>query len=641
LVITLLVLVVTLTAALPEAKTTDIVAIIASVTGVIGTLTAAFFGIQAVGGAANRAQSINKTAITGQGNGTPSTTPSELEPSYGPHAGSTVVSITGNGLSGANAVNFGSIPGENFKYGNDGVISATSPPAGDRDKADVNVIFPDPSTPNTKVGTFYYYTIDPSHGGGGQSVTILGSAAGVTAVKFGPKEVAATVDPTLKKLSVTTPSREDAGNSDDVDVTLIYPSNQPTNSFVVGKYHYDAAIPGSGPGSDQATVIATRGGIDRRQFAQELGDPALVKKAADMVKGEVGWNAPLGTKIVQLETAFNRAMARGQSLAHVLLSTSEAGQLLGNPQLGYYQGGSNGTYSRPVNDAQFADFKQNILREVYTGSNRSEELCGFIATGNASPPESTRQYNEGMLGKDLPSGMSGHPESYFQEGPFHVPLSAWKRFQGGESLTIPFASSPTGPVAPSPTGPAADPSWLVKARTFIGFQWASGAAPQQIIDWLNLIKTKFPNIPGLAAYCDGFAAATGEFPWCGVFAASMLAEAGLPPVWGPTENDRFALAVAWDVYGTKVDIENGELPQPGDIMRFTWPSGGHHVTFYDHPVETDDLYHCCGGNQDHNVVNIETMAMSAIRAVRRPPAAAAAPPAAAAAPAAAGAASPG
>ena len=98
----------------------------------------------------------------------------------------------------------------------------------------------------------------------------------------------------------------------------------------------------------------------------------------------------------------------------------------------------------------------------------------------------------------------------------------------------------------------------------------------------------------------------------------MLAEAGLPPVFGPTADDRFALAVAWDVYGTKVDIENGELPQPGDIMRFTWPSGGHHVTFYDHPVETDDLYHCCGGNQDHNVVNIEAMAMSAIRAVRRP-----------------------
>jgi hypothetical protein len=32
-------------------------------------------------------------------------------------------------------------------------------------------------------------------------------------------------------------------------------------------------------------------------------------------------------------------------------------------------------------------------------------------------------------------------------------------------------------------------------------------------------------------------------------------------------------------------------------MRFAWHSGGEHVTFYDHPVDSDDLYHCCGGNQ--------------------------------------------
>jgi hypothetical protein len=50
LLITFLVLVVTLTALGPaNPQTTDIVAIIGSITGVIGTLTAAFFGIQAAG----------------------------------------------------------------------------------------------------------------------------------------------------------------------------------------------------------------------------------------------------------------------------------------------------------------------------------------------------------------------------------------------------------------------------------------------------------------------------------------------------------------------------------------------------------------------------------------------------------------
>jgi heme/copper-type cytochrome/quinol oxidase subunit 2 len=57
LLITLLVLVITLSALAPAApKTTDIGAIIGAVTGVIGTLTAAFFGIQAAG--AGRSQAL-------------------------------------------------------------------------------------------------------------------------------------------------------------------------------------------------------------------------------------------------------------------------------------------------------------------------------------------------------------------------------------------------------------------------------------------------------------------------------------------------------------------------------------------------------------------------------------------------------
>jgi hypothetical protein len=177
----------------------------------------------------------------------------------------------------------------------------------------------------------------------------------------------------------------------------------------------------------------------------------------------------------------------------------------------------------------------------------------------------------------------------------------------------------------------------VEARKYAqqGFRWASGNPPDQVKAWLNHIETNSPNIRGRAQYCDGLEAA-GYWPWCGGFVAAMLAEAGLPPVFsGPAETDRFAWAPAWDVYGTKVDIENGELPQPGDIMRFAWHSGGEHVTFYDHPVDSDDLYHCCGGNQGTgHVVSIEGMPMSCIVAVRRPTAVviAAAQPAAPAVP---------
>ncbi|MGY4511591.1 hypothetical protein [Bradyrhizobium sp. USDA 3650] len=189
-----------------------------------------------------------------------------------------------------------------------------------------------------------------------------------------------------------------------------------------------------GAGGTHVTTVITgaSNGIDRRQFLGELKNPAIVKKLADMVKGEVGWTAPHDTKMVQLETAFNRAMARDHSLAQALLSTSE------DRRRGYYQGGSNGTYSRPVTAAEFEDFKTNFLPELVAGSNRSEAVLHFVATGNASPPTSTAQYAKGTQGGDLPTAVPGHPESYFHEPPFRKPF---KRLQGAESISLTLGSS--------------------------------------------------------------------------------------------------------------------------------------------------------------------------------------------------------
>ncbi|MGY4255284.1 hypothetical protein ACVI1L_002352 [Bradyrhizobium sp. USDA 4516] len=177
------------------------------------------------------------------------------------------------------------------------------------------------------------------------------------------------------------------------------------------------------------SVPCAKNGIDRRQFLDELRNPTIVRKLADMVKGEVGWNAPHDTKIVQLETVFNRAIARGHSLAQALLSTSE------DRIRGYYQGGPKGTYSRPATTAEFEDFQKNVFPEVVAGSNKSEELLHFIATGNASPPTSTEQYRRGTQGGDLPTALPGHPESYFYEPPFRFPF---KRLQGTESISLPI-----------------------------------------------------------------------------------------------------------------------------------------------------------------------------------------------------------
>jgi uncharacterized Tic20 family protein len=243
LLIALLVLVVTLSVFAPgTGNSSDIVAIIGTVTGLITTLTAAFFGIQAAG--AGRSQAMTTlTQLKAQG---PSGAVAyKLEPSYGPHSGGTRVSISGNGFTGANAVNFGVTPGANFVFENDGLVHANSPPAPTGvDEAKVFIIFPDISPPNREVGSFYYYTIEDAegnpvdHGPPGKEVKIRGGGLkGAKEVMFGPNNK--DENPKFEsdgRLSVKVPNGKPGT---DVDVTVVLPVDSPTNSFVVGKYAFD------------------------------------------------------------------------------------------------------------------------------------------------------------------------------------------------------------------------------------------------------------------------------------------------------------------------------------------------------------------------------------------------------------------
>jgi hypothetical protein len=248
LLVTLFVLVITLSALAPKTPTTtDIVAIIGAITGVIGTLTAAFFGIQAAGAGRSQAMTMMSDHLRAQA--PDGAAASKLEPSCGPHAGGTLVSISGNGFTGANAVNFGETLGTDFKNINDGLVRANSPQAPQGvDDTKVVVVFPGASPTNREVGTFYYYTIAPFAADGKNKVTIRGSdLKGANAVKFGTipgteltfgtgdgKDFKESSDGL--SLLVVVP----AGKSgDDVDVTVHFPVAAATNSFVVGKYHYD------------------------------------------------------------------------------------------------------------------------------------------------------------------------------------------------------------------------------------------------------------------------------------------------------------------------------------------------------------------------------------------------------------------
>jgi uncharacterized Tic20 family protein len=86
LLIAFLVFVVTLTVIPPDTTTraSDIVAIAGTVTGLITTLTAAFFGIQQAG--AGRSQALSALAQSTRADGA---AVGKLDPSYGPHSGGT------------------------------------------------------------------------------------------------------------------------------------------------------------------------------------------------------------------------------------------------------------------------------------------------------------------------------------------------------------------------------------------------------------------------------------------------------------------------------------------------------------------------------------------------------------------------
>ena len=223
-------------------QTTDvseIVAIVTAVTGVIGTLTAAFFGIQAAGAgqaqalsALNRMQSQNVTSPQ-----------LSMTPSAGLHAGNTVVTIKGDNLSGATAVNFGAKPGTDLKVVNDGLINVTTPPLAldtnattqkGRSDVEVYVVFP-PGKPNLHVGTFYYYTVDASKGAA--FLTIWGSGlAGAAKVRFNSTEVDVAGSNQVK-LQVDVTKLKNLGIwGKEVEIAIVYAADTSAKVTVLGRF---------------------------------------------------------------------------------------------------------------------------------------------------------------------------------------------------------------------------------------------------------------------------------------------------------------------------------------------------------------------------------------------------------------------
>jgi len=137
------------------------------------------------------------------------------------------------------------------------------------------------------------------------------------------------------------------------------------------------------------------------------------------------------------------------------------------------------------------------------------------------------------------------------------------------------------------------PKHLQVMRSITGTDEYPGAANNpKIMGWVKTIADTYEE---MRPYCDTY---TGDdIAWCGLTVAYCCTEAGIRPVWGPTDTDRWMWAQAW-----ANDPENfkptGRLT-PGTIVVMTRSGGGGHVTLFEE--WDDDMLVCRGGNQSDSV----------------------------------------
>jgi hypothetical protein len=185
-----------------------------------------------------------------------------------------------------------------------------------------------------------------------------------------------------------------------------------------------------------------------------------------MVNGEVGLGRDPTREIIQLESAFNRAQIRGQSLAHVLMSVKD------DPKRGYY---ASTTYNRPVTPQQLQYFTDKILTPVMAGSNEGTRFLGKPVTGNASQMD--------FAGRKLASGEYASGKWYGQPGG-RSEMFVQERFDANRLAQNPNllygGGAVSAPAAPGPANPAGEPkpsAFPVAASTPVRLASAPVAAP--------------------------------------------------------------------------------------------------------------------------------------------------------------------
>ena len=140
------------------------------------------------------------------------------------------------------------------------------------------------------------------------------------------------------------------------------------------------------------------------------------------------------------------------------------------------------------------------------------------------------------------------------------------------------------------------PPWLMVMRAITGLTEQPGTADNpKIMHMADAVGREYPD---QEQYADSYI--HDDVPWCGLCVAYCMALAGIEPVYGPTDTDRWMWALAWSQWNGSEILT---APKLGCVV-VTEREGGGHVTLYE--KTEGGVYKCRGGNQC-DMVNVTSI----------------------------------
>ena len=146
------------------------------------------------------------------------------------------------------------------------------------------------------------------------------------------------------------------------------------------------------------------------------------------------------------------------------------------------------------------------------------------------------------------------------------------------------------------------PPWLMIMRAITGMTETEGAGDNpRILHMADAIAREYPHQADYCAYYTG-----DDIAWCGLTVGYCVTLAGIEPVFGETDTERWMWALAWADWP---DSETLDKPKLGCIV-VTEREGGGHVTLFEE-MGDPGYYRCRGGNQSDQV-NVTNVAISSV-----------------------------